>query len=55
MTAKGKGICEGLLVAIPPEMSLSKCSVSLSRFNYAVLVREFGFVVGLDVSKGTRP
>ena len=51
MTAKGKGICEGLLSAIPAEMSLPKCSVSLSRFNYAVLVREFGFAVGLGIEQ----
>jgi hypothetical protein len=51
MTAKGKGICEGLLLAIPAEMSLPKCSVSLSRFNYAVLVKEFGFAVGLGIEQ----
>jgi hypothetical protein len=51
MTAKGKSICEGLLSAIPAEMSLPKCSVSLSRFNYAVLVREFGFTVGLGIEQ----
>src|ERR671918_607194 len=51
MTAKGKGICEGLLAAIPAEMSLPKCSVSLSRFNYAVFVREFGFAVGLGIEQ----
>jgi hypothetical protein len=45
MTVKGKGICEGLLSAIPSEMSLPRCSVALGRFNYAVLVREFGFAV----------
>lgn len=51
MTAKGKGICKGLLLAIPAEMSLPKCSVSLSRFNYAVLVKEFGFAVGLGIEQ----
>ena len=51
MTAKGKGICEGLLLVIPAEMSLPKCSVSLSRFNYAVLVKEFGFAVGLGIEQ----
>jgi hypothetical protein len=51
MTAKGKGMCEGLQSAIPAEMSLPKCSVALSRFNYAVLVREFGFVVRLGIEQ----
>jgi len=50
MTAKGRGICQGLLKAMPAEMSLPKCSVALGKFNYAVLVREFGFAVssGID-------
>ena len=51
MTAKGKGIYEGLLSAIPAEMSLPKCSVALSKFNYAVLVREFGFAVRLGIEQ----
>ena len=51
MTVKGKGVYEGLLSAIPAEMSLPKCSVALSRFNYAVLVREFGFAVGLGIEQ----
>jgi predicted transcriptional regulator len=51
LTAKGKSICEGLLSVIPSEMSLPKCSVALSRFNYAVLIREFGFAVGLGIEQ----
>lgn len=51
LTVKGKSICEGLLSAIPAEISLPKCSVALSRFNYAVLVREFGFAVGLGIEQ----
>ena len=51
MTAKGNSVYEGLLSAIPAEMSLPKCSVALSRFNYAVLVREFGFAVGLGIEQ----
>jgi len=45
MTTKGKGICDGLLTAMPAEMSLPRCSVALGKFNYAVLVKEFGFAV----------
>ena len=45
MTTKGKGICEGLLSAMPSELRLPKCSVALGKFNYSVLVREFGFAV----------
>jgi uncharacterized protein DUF4443 len=45
MTTKGKGICDELLGAMPAEMSLPRCSVALGKFNYAVLVREFGFAV----------
>jgi predicted transcriptional regulator len=51
LTTKGKSICEGLLSAIPAAMSLPKCSVALGRFNYAVLVREFGFAVGLGIEQ----
>jgi len=51
MTAKGKGICEGLLSAMPYELSLPRCSVALGRFNYAVLVREFGFAVRSGVEQ----
>ncbi len=45
MTAKGQGICKGILEAMPAEMALPKCSVALGTFNYAVLVKEFGFAV----------
>jgi predicted transcriptional regulator len=51
LTAKGKSICEGLLSAIPAEMSLPRCSIALSKFNYAVLVRDFGFAVGLGIEQ----
>jgi len=51
MTAKGRGICQGLLEAMPAEMSLPKCSVALGRFNYAVLVREFGFAVRAGIEQ----
>src|ERR671915_1243691 len=51
MTAKGKSVYEGLLSTIPAEMSLPRCSIALSRFNYAVLVREFGFAVGLGIEQ----
>jgi hypothetical protein len=45
MTAKGKGISSEVLSSLPSEMSLPRSSVALGRFNYAVLVREFGFAV----------
>lgn len=45
MTVKGRGICLGLLTVMPSEISLPKCSVALGKFNYAVLVREFGFAI----------
>jgi uncharacterized protein DUF4443 len=51
MTAKGKGVYEGLLSIIPAEMSLPRCAVALSRFNYVVLVREFGFAVRLGIEQ----
>jgi hypothetical protein len=51
MTAKGKGIFEGLLAAIPAEISLPTCSVALCRFNYAVRVKEFGYAVRLGIEQ----
>lgn len=45
MTAKGRGICSELLSSMPLEMSLPRCSIALGKFNYAVLVREFGFAI----------
>jgi hypothetical protein len=51
MTHKGYGLCAELLSAIPAEMRLPKCSVALSRFNYAVLIRDFGFAVNLGIEQ----
>jgi hypothetical protein len=45
MTAKGKGVFEGLASAIPAEMDLPRSQVALGKYNYAVLLREFGFAV----------
>jgi hypothetical protein len=45
MTAKGKDIFEGLASAIPAEMDLPRSQVALAKYNYAVLLREFGFAV----------
>ena len=44
-TSKGKKISEQLLSAIPEEMSLSKCSIALGKFNYAVLLKQYGFAL----------
>jgi hypothetical protein len=51
LTAKGKSICRELLSTISAEISLPQCSVALSRFNYAVLVREFGFAIRLGIEQ----
>ncbi len=45
MTARGKIICQGILSAIPAEMTLPKSSVALGRHNYAVLLKDFGFAI----------
>jgi len=39
ITPKGKRISEQFFSVIPAEMSLSKCSVALGKFNYAVLLK----------------
>lgn len=45
LTSKGKAICSELLSSIPAETNIPKCSVALGKFNYAVLLKEFGFAV----------
>jgi predicted transcriptional regulator len=45
ITPKGKRISEQFFSAIPTEMSLSKCSVALGKFNYAVLLKQYGFAL----------
>jgi hypothetical protein len=45
MTAKGRGVCEGLTGVMPSEMSVPRSSVALGKYNYAVLLKELGFAV----------
>lgn len=45
LTPRGRQLCSGLLSSIPVEMALPRCSVALGKFNYAVLVKEFGFAI----------
>lgn len=45
MTARGAGICRGLAASLPAEMGLPRSRVALGKYNYAVLLREFGFAV----------
>jgi biotin operon repressor len=42
---KGKRMSVQFFSAIPAEMSLSKCSVALGKFNYAVLLKQYGFAL----------
>lgn len=44
-TSKGKRVSKQLLSSIPAEMSLSRCSVALGKFNYAVLLKQYGFAL----------
>jgi hypothetical protein len=45
ITPKGKRISKQLFSVIPAEMSLSKCSIALGKFNYAVLLKQYGFAL----------
>ena len=45
ITPKGKRISEQFFSAIPTEMSLSKCSIALGKFNYVVLLKQYGFAL----------
>jgi hypothetical protein len=45
LTEKGKALSSELLHSIPSETIMSKCSVALGRFNYAVLLRNYDFAI----------
>lgn len=51
LTSKGKAICQGISSAMPAEMPLPKSSVALGSYNYAVLLREFGFAIGSGIEQ----
>ena len=45
MTKKGNSFISGLLSSIPSEISLSKCAITLGKFNYAVLVKQMSSMI----------
>ncbi|MFZ0404519.1 MAG: DUF4443 domain-containing protein [Nitrososphaeraceae archaeon] len=45
MTKKGNSFFSGLLSSIPSEISLSKCAITLGKFNYAVLVKQMSSTI----------
>ena len=45
MTEKGITILSGLLSCISGEMSIPRSSIALGKFNYVVLLKQFGFAV----------
>ena len=45
LTEKGMTTLSGLLSSVPAEMSIPKSSVALGKFNYVVLLKQFGFAV----------
>ncbi|HZC21596.1 MAG TPA: DUF4443 domain-containing protein [Nitrososphaeraceae archaeon] len=45
LTEKGITILSGLVSSIPSETSMPKSSAALGKFNYAVLLRQFGFSI----------
>jgi hypothetical protein len=45
MTRKGKALLSELLSSIPAEMSLPKCAIALGKFNYVVLLRQYGHTI----------
>jgi hypothetical protein len=51
MTEKGKKLASEVLSLIPAETSIPKCSISLGKFNYAVLVKGFSFAVKLGIEQ----
>jgi Mn-dependent DtxR family transcriptional regulator len=45
MTKKGNSFFSELLSSIPTETSLSKCAITLGKFNYAVLVKQMSSMI----------
>ena len=45
MTKKGNSLFSELLSSIPSEISLSKCAITLGKFNYAVLVKQMSSMI----------
>ena len=45
LTEKGMTTLSGLLSSVPAEMSIPRSSVALGKFNYVVLLKQFGFAV----------
>ena len=45
MSKKGNALFNEFLSSIPYELSLSKCSITLGKHNYAVLVKQMGSTV----------
>ena len=45
MTKKGNSFFSELLSSIPSETSLSKCAITLGKFNYAVLVKQMSSMI----------
>ena len=45
LTHKGRTISSELFRYIPRESAVPRCSIALGKYNYAVLLREFGFAV----------
>src|SRR5919198_4888125 len=45
LTEKGKILSSELLQSIPSEANMPKCSIALGKFNYVVLLRNYGFAI----------
>jgi hypothetical protein len=45
MTQKGNEILSELLSSLPAEISIPRCSIALGRYNYVILLKQFGFAI----------
>src|ERR671931_1950493 len=45
LTEKGKALSSTLLQSIPSEGNMPKCFIALGKFNYVVLLRNYGFAI----------
>ena len=51
MTQKGEALLSELLISIPAEMSVPKCSIALCKFNYVVLLKQHSHTIKSGVEQ----
>ena len=51
ISTKGTKLLSELVLSMPAEMSISKCSVALGKFNYGILLRQMSYVIKTGIEQ----